>query len=190
MAPTRRLSPRLRAVLAACSGPSLVDVGYDHGLLLQALATMRPGWRLYGVERLRGAPAWAALPSGVQLLRGDGLQALAPGTVRCAVFAGLGEERIRLLLQRDAAQRRALSRLVICPSAHDGRLRPWLFERGWRSAGDRLVRDARRIYCVGTLEPGRESCTDPELRRLGPGLVGDPLLPQWQGFMRRRFGGQ
>jgi tRNA A22 N-methylase len=186
------LSRRLQMIAGLCVGPAIVDIGYDHGLLLAALQRQHPGWRLYGVETPAVFAPRGDLPAALDLRMGDGLQAVTGEALDCAVFAGLGEERIRLLLERDWQLAAGLRRLVVCAASLDGRLRPWLAARGWRCAEEHLLAERGRLYLVSACEPGQETERDALRLAMGPRCFDgpDPLLPRWQAFWRRRFGEQ
>jgi tRNA (adenine22-N1)-methyltransferase len=182
-------SRRLRAVAAYCIGPVVADIGFDHGQLLAFLHRQYSDWRLIGVEIRDHLVAQAGLPDAIELRHADGVQGVQPGEVDCLVLAGLGEERIRQLLQRDWLVATSCQRLICCASSIDGRLRPWLNARSWRAVTEQIVRDAGRLYVVSAFEPGVETCQDPERCRWGPRLEGDPLLQDYLEFWHRRFTG-
>ncbi|MCA9513733.1 MAG: tRNA (adenine(22)-N(1))-methyltransferase TrmK, partial [Myxococcales bacterium] len=101
---------RLEAIYAAIPDRArrVADVGYDQGLLIDALLLRRPGVRVVGVERQDAAAqayrerheaelaTWGAR---LALRTGDGLTAILPGEVDVAVIAGIGARSVARMLR-------------------------------------------------------------------------------------------
>lgn len=148
MRPTHGLPRRLQAVVELLDDAAgwIVDVGFDHGLLLDG--AMRLGHRrVVGVEVLPAlAREWRRRRPDRAVLAADGLRAFRPGGVAQVVIAGLGERTIIEILRRDRAVLRACRRVVLCPSGRPGGLRRWLAAEGWLFLAEDLVREGDRWY--------------------------------------------
>lgn len=166
-----RLGPRLAAVHALLDdGPGTVlDIGCDHGELVCALHAL--GRSAVGVE-VRPHLVTALRRRGLAGVAGDGFRDAQGGWLggSQAVLAGLGEERILSILERDRERARRCRRLVLCPSTRKGRLRAALAAQGWRILGEDLVEQGGRWYEVLAVTPGVEPAQGAELR-VGPRLI-------------------
>lgn len=189
---------RVAAVVAMVpdEARAIVEVGYDRGFVLAALAARfrdrRPPTALIGVEIQPAAPTRvpAPLAAAVELRVGDGLAPIAPGEVDGAVIAGLGGRTIVGVLERAAATTASLRWLVLCPSHFEDELRPGLARLGWHPAEERLVCDRGRFYEVMLALPGPDaSAPDPLIARWGPRLTAgpDPLFAAWLADLRHRY---
>ncbi|MFW5698395.1 MAG: tRNA (adenine(22)-N(1))-methyltransferase TrmK [Planctomycetota bacterium] len=174
-----RLGPRLAAVQGLLDdGFGIVlDIGCDHGDLVVALgAAGRPA---VGVE-LRPHLVAALRDRGAAAVLGDGFRCAAGGWLggQQAVLAGLGEERILAILERDRERARRCRRVILCPSTRRGGLRPALATQGWRILDEDLVERAGRWYEVLAITTGTEPAQGAELL-VGPRLIATrhPCLP-------------
>ncbi|MCC6625367.1 MAG: tRNA (adenine(22)-N(1))-methyltransferase TrmK [Deltaproteobacteria bacterium] len=186
-------SPRVQAITRAIPDDArgLVEVGYDRGLVLDAVRVARPDLRLVGVEIQPGAAARVP-PSlaGIDLRTGDGLAPVAPGEVDGVIMAGLGARTmLRVLASRPEVTAR-LGWLVLCPSHFEDDLRPGLDALGWHPDHEVLAHERDRFYEIVRAAPGPDpAAPDAVAARWGPRLLErrDPLLPAWLADLRVRF---
>lgn len=157
-----RLSPRLRAVAAAVPpGAVVADIGTDHALLPAYLTASGRCPRAIAVERRPGPLAAAArtltalgLEGRVELRRGDGLHALAPGEVDAVVLAGLGGQTIAAIISARPDVAVTVRRWVLQPMRGEAALRAWLRQAGWQVVEQGTVSSRGRIYPIIVAEPG------------------------------------
>lgn len=150
--------PTLDARLAAAAafvrpGHTAADIGCDHGKLSAYLAASGRCPRVLACDLREGplqkarrtcAP-WADI---VELRRGDGLAALAPGEADDIIIAGLGAETIvEILAAAPWVQNEAVN-LVLVPATKHGLLRRWLAQNGFALTGETLCAAAGRWYAV------------------------------------------
>lgn len=192
---------RLEAIYEAIPDRArrVADVGYDQGILIDALLERRPGVRVVGVERQDAAAHlyrarheaelthWGAR---VALRTGDGLTAILPGEVDVAVIAGIGARSVARMLRAAPGVLAHLDVLVLCCPRFNGELMPALDDLALTPLATRLVRDRGHIYEVTTASPAHQRARGDELTRHygAPLLCGrDPLaLPYLEG-VRRTF---
>ena len=184
-----KLPKRLAAVMALIpeNSPSVADIGYDHGKIIKRLAVRDSTVRIIGVERQENAADrfWSTRWERIQEARtridlrcGDGATALQPGEAGIAVFSGLSEGNIVRMLTAAPRQIAAMSRLVFCPIDCTARIRPWLFENGWRIADEKLAHEHRRFSLAFAAEKGRSDSFEPGVDHFAPLLFAarEPLL--------------
>ena len=191
------LQPRLQALLEAIpEQQSVVDVGYDHGLILAALARRDQRIALYGVEQ---AACCADLfrqqfpeCSAIELFHGSGVAPLLQNNIDidCVLCAGFGEERIqKVFVQAGTWLHRCKSIVIVPANRFVGVLRPWLVQQGWRSAHDELVIDKKRSYVISRFERGYETERHPWALAIGARLWErrhDPLVHSYIEQLRQR----
>lgn len=151
------LTPRL-ATLAAqvLPGRPVADIGTDHAYLPIYLVVRGICPRVVATDTAAGPLARAqehvtaaGLGEQIELRRGDGLQALAPGEVSTVIMAGLGGPLIaRLLAAAPPAAVSGVNRWLLQPMQGETTLRRWLLERGWGIVDELLVEDDGRLYVV------------------------------------------
>ena len=175
---------------------ALVDVGYDHGLLLASLRSQRPDLKLLGVECLPDASERFRKrfgDLGVTLRYGYGLAPVAPGEVDTVVLAGLSDRTIVEVLDGAQPHWPSLKTVICCPAMVEAYLRPGLRERGFRVLREDLVFEAGRSYDVIVATLGQPRDVPEPWQRWGPALYeeGHPrLLEHLKGrrhTMRRAF---
>jgi tRNA (adenine22-N1)-methyltransferase len=120
------------------------DIGSGHGALAVALAAR--GMRVVATER--GAAAMAVLErdvrlrgGGVEVRRGDGLEAVAPGEAELVVIAGMGGRSILRILERASWLPRWL---LLQPMQDAGVVERWVAAHGGTDA--RPITQGRRWY--------------------------------------------
>jgi tRNA (adenine22-N1)-methyltransferase len=159
---TNNLSPRLRAIAALVPhGAKPVDVGTDHGYL--------PAWLLQNgvcsfctatdinaqpLESARRTLSEAGVSDRAELLLCDGLADCDSEKIDTVVIAGMGGDNIAGILSR-APWAREGRLLLLQPMSKAERLRAWLCEAGYEIMGERLVRDAGKLYAVISAVGGR-----------------------------------
>lgn len=187
-------SQRLQSIcdLVDARTTSLVDVGYDHGLVLH-WAARRQIWPLIGIEQqVHFARQYRQRHAGDRclFLSGDGIAALSSDLhCDCLVITGIGEEQIRRVCCDLEANSGRFQQLIISPSSIDLQLRPFLNKLGWRADHEDLVQERGRWYSISRLRPGTETATELRQRQIGPRLFEQqhPLLPAYLKFVERRF---
>lgn len=143
----------------------VADIGYDHGKLIELLASTHRQARIIGVEMQPaaserfwgGRDADPSLRSRVELLCGDGLEPLKGRGVDVIVIAGLGERSIADMLTRSQPILSGLRGLVLSPMGTTGVLRRRLREMSWSVVENRLSRQKGRFYLTCAAEPGVRS---------------------------------
>ncbi|MEZ6015392.1 MAG: class I SAM-dependent methyltransferase [Planctomycetota bacterium] len=185
------LTPRLAALaLAVPEGARVADIGADHGLLGRALLATGRAAHVVAVDlspaalegaRKNLAPEVAAGRASVRL--GDGFRALEPGTIDCAVLAGMGARNIIEIVAAAVATGHTPERLVIQALAGEHRVRVALLEAGYGLIDEHLVADGRRVFMTLVLQHGAgvRALLDDVERYVGPHLVRrrDALLDAW-----------
>ncbi|MDQ6636858.1 MAG: class I SAM-dependent methyltransferase [Candidatus Dormibacteraeota bacterium] len=145
-----RLTPRLRAVLAAVpAADSVADIGAGGGQV--ALALRKRGLEVIATELTEAGHA--LLPPELDRRCGDGLQALVPGEVEGAVLAGLGGHGIIRILTRSPAVVASLAWLVLQPQQHSEALDQWLSDANYRVEQRSGVMERGRCYTVLRARP-------------------------------------
>ncbi len=186
-----RLSPRLRAIagmVPRCG--CLADIGTDHGyipaaLLLEgrietAIATDIREGPLHSAMRTAGE---LDLEGRIDFRLGDGLQALAPKEVGCAVIAGMGGEVIISILAAAPWAKEGLF-LLLQPMSRAELLRRWLPENGYTVHNERLVEDRGRLYPILAVSGGSMPPASDAQAWGGFLLDGDPL---WGRYLAERI---
>ena len=115
------LTKRLQAIASKVSQHThdLLDIGYDHGLLMN--------WALsHGIKHIGGVEVSEKFqdqyinrfgPSAIQFYTGSGFNPVRDRNYKTVVISGLGEERIREIIEgAEPAQLDACEHLIMCPS--------------------------------------------------------------------------
>lgn len=184
----------MHAIAAAIPSDAraLVEVGYDRGGVLAAIAALRPELELIGSEVLPHLQALVPpeLTRRATWRVGDGLAAMHPGEVDGVVMAGIGARTIVAILDAAPAVVGSLAWMVLCASHFEDDIRPALARLGWHPSEESLVLDRERFYEVIVARPGPDP-TEPDAiaARWGPRLIAanDPLGPAWLADLRHRF---
>ena len=184
-----KLPKRLEAVMNLIPDDSqaVADIGYDHGKIIKRLAARSRLVRIVGVERQPHAAErfwstpWQMIQEArdrIDLRVGDGATALATGEVSVAVFSGLSEGNITRILEAAPQQISAMKRLVFCPIDCTARIRPWLFENGWKIVQEQLAFEHRRYSLAFAAEQGGVEQFNPLTDHFAPRLFEEenPLL--------------
>ncbi|MCL6611552.1 MAG: class I SAM-dependent methyltransferase [Peptococcaceae bacterium] len=197
------LSPRLAAIAGLVPpGARVADIGTDHALLPLNLVKTGRSPRVIATDlnenpyRAACRNVLAADAGGrVEVRKGDGLEAVAPGEVDVIVIAGMGGNAITGILERSRGVLAGATRLVLQPMSDAAALRLWLVQNGWRLADEELVKEDGRFYVIMAAEPGEERSRDPFLLEIGPVLVDKcgPVLVEYlekvKGDYQRVLGG-
>ena len=180
------LSPRLAALARLVpSGVPMADVGTDHALLPAALLAAGHVPRAVGVDRAEAPLASArrrwggAIPAGLALRRGVGLEPLAPGEATTVVLAGFGAKAMRGMLARDRLAALGVERVVTQPTAGLPGLRAHLAEAGWLAVEETIVREGRRGFISSAFVRGPARALDPLEALVGQVSRDEPLLRDW-----------
>ncbi len=188
------LSKRLQAIasILAEHANDLLDIGYDHGLLMQWASQ-------HGIQCVGGVEVSEQFEkqfmnrfdsSPINFYTGSGFTPVTDRHYQTVVIAGLGEERIREIIhQADKTQLDACEHLVFCPSSTDLRLRPFLNARGWYMFEEQIVEERDRYYVISHAMRGSEVQTDQMKLKIGPRLFdgSDPLLEKYLLANQKRF---
>lgn len=173
------LGKRLMAVREMLEpGGTVADIGTDHAHLLICLLQEEPAARGIGVEKnpgpcraARAAVAAHGLGGRIEIRQGDGLAPLAPGEVDQIVIAGLGGPAMAGILGARPDVLDGCRNLVLQPQNDPGRVRHFLFGRGWRIARETLVRERGRLYPVICARPGTGPDPSWQNTHIGPDLL-------------------
>lgn len=166
--PKRRIHLRPRLTAAAELLETLpervciADVGCDHGRLSCGLLQRNLLWRCIAadvsapsLEKARQLADFTGLSDRVDIRCGDGLSVLREGEADAVVLCGMGGELIVELLEQAPFSLETLQLAVFQPMRGVEELRAWLYEKGWHIEGDRVVRDAGRLYQVFSARPSK-----------------------------------
>jgi tRNA (adenine22-N1)-methyltransferase len=166
-------SQRLQTLASLCpnNGP-LVDIGSDHGQLLEILFVQGFNFPLYGSEL--SSASFQSLKKSVedypfQLYQADGLNHLPEG-VMTIVIAGMGGLLIIDMLNRGIASLNKIQTLVLGPQRDVQKLRQWLAEHGWMITEEKFVLESNQGYPLLVAQRGRMLLTEIEAS-YGPILI-------------------
>jgi tRNA (adenine22-N1)-methyltransferase len=185
--PVAGLGPRLAALyLRVPPGVRVVDVGTDHAQLPRALVRSGRCPVAIGVDlglRARRDDD----PAGLELRRGDGLRAIAPGEVAVACFAGLGGRTVARCLESAPPGPLGIERLVVQVDGEEPRVRAILPALGFALVEEAYVADGARFFRVMLALRSDTPSSSPELVARGhPSCHGDPLHAAWLEAQRVR----
>ncbi len=166
------LSKRLSCIAALIDdqAQTLIDIGYDHGHLLH-WAAQQEFQCIVGIEVTdHFADRYRTLyGDDVELRTGDGLGPIKDfDKSDCVVIAGLGEERIRQILDAGKALLENIDQIIVCPSSRDFKLHAFMRTQGWYADQEELIDENQRLYCVSSFRTGRESCADETILSIAP----------------------
>ena len=166
-------SQRLQTLASLCptNGP-LVDIGSDHGQLLQILFAQGFNFPLYGSEL--STSSFQSLKKStedypVRVYQADGLNQLPIG-VTTIVIAGMGGLLIIEMLTKGLASLTKIQSLVLGPQRDVHKLRHWLADHGWAITQEKFVLEADQGYPLIVAERGQMRLTDIEAS-YGPILI-------------------
>lgn len=190
------LSTRLQALADLVpEGARFIDVGTDHarlpaylvqaGVVPSALACDIGRGPLERAERTLRA---TGLEARVRLLLSDGLSRVAPDRDAVIAVAGMGGETIRDILV-PAPWTREGPLLLLQPTTGADTLRRFLETGGYEVTGERLTRDAGRLYVTISARGGEMRYTHPARYFTGTHLGEDPLWGALLEKLERRFAG-
>ena len=159
------LTPRLTAIAEYIEpGETLADVGTDHGALPVFLCREEicPSGIMTDISAESLAKARFAgadlIEEGILSARvGDGLEPLEKGEADNVVMAGLGGNLMIEILEKDPEKSLSFSCYILQPRKAAGRLRRYLYEKGYRITAERLVRERRHLCeIIKVRSPGAE----------------------------------
>lgn len=130
----------------------------------------------------------AGLQDRVLTVRTPGLEGLEPFSPTNIIIFGMGGELIASILEDAPWVCRADVRLILQPMTHAEKLRAFLFERGFRLAGETLSREESRIYQTICAEYRPEEALPPEAFRPACLLTGMGYLPEQRPLHRELIG--
>ena len=150
------LDARLGAIAKMVTpGVRLADIGTDHGRLIVALAASGRISRGYAcdlrekpLQKAQAAVRKAGVEDRVEVLLGDGFEALQGRPFDEAVIAGMGGETIAQILQRAPETRNPNKRYLQQPMSRAGELRIYLCSAGYKIEQENLAESAGRLYSI------------------------------------------
>ncbi|MEM6468740.1 MAG: class I SAM-dependent methyltransferase [Planctomycetota bacterium] len=140
----RRLGKRLSTVASMVTGPTLADIGSDHGYLLEHLLLRQQIEFGIAIERnespmLRSRQTLQHLSAEVR--HADGLSGLEPGEADCISICGMGGELMVRILERYPEA--ISSHVVLQPNSHVDVIRKWMFEHQFELRDERVIHESR-----------------------------------------------
>lgn len=136
-------------------GRGLIDVGTDHGYLVEALARRGYPGRLIAADigegplsAARRTMRQAGLEDRVEFQLCDGLSLCDSASVDCIVIAGMGGDTICGILDRAEWLLSEDYLLILQPMSRAEVLRYWLIHNGFGILREDLVRDGDGIYPI------------------------------------------
>ena len=193
---TIRLSARLSAVAELVpQNARVIDVGTDHAMLPVWLVQTRRAAHVFASD-IRSGPLENAARliretdtgEQIELRQTDGLQGFSREDGDTVVIAGMGGETMVSILS-SAPWLRDDVLLILEPQSKQDILRRWLAANGFAITGERLVRDAGRLYPILTAVSGSmPECREIEYHTGRLTLIGnDPLIGEYLAILRKRF---
>jgi tRNA (adenine22-N1)-methyltransferase len=177
--PSQRL--KTLALLCPTNGP-LVDIGSDHGQLLQILFEKGFNFPLYGSEL--STSSFQTLKKSTDdypfpVYQADGLNHL-PHDVITVVIAGMGGLLILDILSKGISSLTNIQSLVLGPQRDAHKLRNWLADHGWMISNEKFVFEADQGYPLILAQRGQMKLTLIEAI-YGPILISqrDPDFLAW-----------
>jgi tRNA (adenine22-N1)-methyltransferase len=167
------VSRRIETIASLCpsTGP-LIDIGSDHGHLLQILIKKGFAFPLYASELSEASfrslqHALQDLP--VHLYQANGLANLLP-TIQTVVITGMGGGLIQEILEQGKSKLTFVKTLILGPQRDTHILRQWLEIHGWMITKERFVFEEKKGYPFIVAEKGKMALTKIE-ERYGPWLI-------------------
>ena len=189
---SKRLQHIYDLISPACQ--VVVDIGYDHGLVLHRLIQDRAVYAIGIEQKNHFADQYIARypQDRIDLRTGDGLEPILDADpAGVLVLTGIGEEQIRRILHQRQEYMQRCEQIVFSVSSHDLQLRPYLNQQGWRADKECIVQERGRLYVLSSFVKGIERCTNRRHCAMGPRLFEsqDDLLAEYEQFLNRRFYG-
>lgn len=191
-----RLSARLSAVAELVpQNARVIDVGTDHAMLPVWLIQTRRASHVCASDIRTGPLDNAArliretdTGEQIELRQTDGLTGFSREDGDTVVIAGMGGETMVSILAA-APWLRDDVLLILEPQSKQDILRRWLAANGFAITGERLVRDAGRLYPILTAESGSmPKCREIEYHTGQMARIGnDPLIGEYFALLRKRF---
>ena len=185
-----KITKRLRAAAEMLPKVHTVaDIGCDHGLLSAFLAGKGLCRRViaidvspFSVEKTERLAKELGLQDRIEVRRGDGFAALAPGEAGAAVLAGLGGQLIAALMDQAGPR----FPLVLQPMQQTEILRKYLRTHGYGVLDERMVEENGRIHELMLVAPG-EYPHLPEVPEAAADEVGPLLFARREPLLAKRL---
>ncbi|WP_210365962.1 tRNA (adenine(22)-N(1))-methyltransferase TrmK [Bacillus sp. REN3] len=178
-----RLSNRLEAVANHIpEGASLADIGSDHAYLPCHVVRKGRVPKAVAGEVAEG-PFQSALAQVesegltglIDVRKGDGLDVVSPGEVKCITIAGMGGALISSILEQGKTKLEGVERLVLQPNVGSFAVRRWLIENGWELIKEEIIKEDGKIYEILAAEKG-DPLAPYKSGRLEEGILFGPFL--------------
>ena len=156
------LSPRLRAIAEFISPCNCVaDIGTDHaylpvylcrkGICVRAIASdINRG----PLDRANNTVAEYGLADKISLRLGGGLETVSVGEADSVIIAGMGGLIIGKILEEGRDKIKDNCRVVLQPMTAVPELREYLYNNGWKTERECLVREDEKIYNIIEVRKG------------------------------------
>lgn len=144
-------SQRLHVIASMCPDHgSLVDIGSDHGLLIQLLLKQGFSSALFASELSQDSlqhlkHQLVDLP--VKVYQANGLDRL-PKEVATIVITGMGGQLIQSILDAGQTQLQEVKTLILGPQRDQEALRGWLMKHDWQIIDERFVFEDLKGYPI------------------------------------------
>ncbi len=191
---TNKLSERLAAVAEHIpENSSLADIGSDHAYLPCHVVKKRAVPFAIAGEVAEGPfqsalkqVEFEGLSDRILVRKGDGLEVIQPGEVKCVTIAGMGGPLIASILERGKSKLDEVTKLVLQPNIGASAVRKWLLENGWQLVSETILKEDGKIYEVLAAERGNpdepySALMDAEL------LFGPYLLQEKNAAFREKW---
>jgi tRNA (adenine22-N1)-methyltransferase len=188
------LTDRLRTVAhLIIKGEPAADIGSDHAYLPVYLVEQGLAPRVIATEltesplqRARAAILNSSCRNAIELRKGDGLEALAPGEVSTVIIAGMGGETIKHILEKDWGKSESFKRFIFQPMSRAYMVRETLARQGWPIIDEKLVMENGRIFVIISSLPGSTSYSlSPLELDIGPLLIKNKTNQLTEIYLKR-----
>lgn len=186
---TIKLSSRLQVIAEFIPrGSSVCDVGTDHGYLPVWLAQHGICEKIIASD-IKEGPLDSARRNAVrygadgdiEFVLADGLAGIEPGSVDTIVIAGMGGENIAAILDESQWAILGGCTLILQPMSKIDLLREYIYEKGYKTSDERLVKDRGDIYTVIKADKGEAEKLSPARLHISERLLEsrDPFLEEY-----------
>lgn len=164
-----RLSARLKMIadqIPRCK--TVADIGTDHAYIPIYAVKNKLCERALASDLKKG-PLDAAeknirkfeLENSIEIRLGYGLTPIGADECDVVVISGMGGTLISSILSASYEKAKGAGLLLLQPNSAADILRKWLYEEGFEILSERLVQDAKKIYCIiGAKWSGRSANKD------------------------------
>lgn len=158
------LSKRLGAVASLVGeGHILADIGTDHGYIPIYLVENHICPKAFAMDVGKGPLARAeehitglGLGNYIETRLSDGLAALVPGEADSMIAAGMGGGLIIKILEDGRTVLSEMKEVILQPQSEIAKVRKYLFENGYRSIAEDMVKEDGKFYPMMKMEKGEE----------------------------------